>query len=471
VLQNVFNKVVYRIEDRVAAQPEHRSLVATAVLERTPKGIAAAVNRLIRDERLRPGDRLPTVRELAADLGVSPATVSEAWQALSAVGSIVSRGRAGSYVRAAVIPSRPVRYLGIGGAPTARGLDLSTGTPDPALLPSLTGAMARVGDRSRTSSYLDDPVLPELREHLAGTWPFAPQRLTIVDGALDALARVVEVVVRLGDRVVMEDPGFPALIDLLERAGADIVPVPLDGQGIDVDRLRMAMDVNPVAVFIQPRAQNPTGTSMTRLRASEVAAVVDRSRAVVVEDDHSGDIAVAEDVSVGAFLPDQTVHIRSYSKSHGPDLRMAAVGGTADVLDALAARRMLGAGWTSRILQGVVLELLTDTDAVEAVAEARTRYSARSARLRERLRDYGLSVSPGDGINVWVQVPDERTSLVALAARGIRVAPGAPFQIAPGQGSAIRVTCGALPDDPDVIDTVAAAIAGVEAPVGMTVSV
>jgi DNA-binding transcriptional MocR family regulator len=471
VLQNVFNKQVGRIEEWVAARPELRSLVTESVGERTPKGIAAAVNRLIRDERLRPGDRLPTVRELAADLGVSPATVSEAWQALSGVGSIVSRGRAGSFVRAAVIPSRPVRYLGVGGAPSARGLDLSTGTPDPELLPSLTEAMARVGDRSRTSSYLDDPVLPELREHLASSWPFTPQRLTIVDGALDALARVVEEVVRLGDRVVMEDPGFPALIDLLERAGADIVPVPLDGQGIDVDRLRMAMALNPVAVFIQPRAQNPTGTSMTRLRASEVAAVVDGTRAVIIEDDHSGDIAVADDVSVGAFLPDRTVHIRSYSKSHGPDLRMAAVAGTADVLDALGARRMLGAGWTSRILQGVVLELLTDPAAVGAVAAARDRYAARSTRLRERLRDHGLSVSPGDGINVWVEVPDERASLVALAAAGIRVAPGGPFQIAPGQVPAIRVTSGALPDEPDVIDTVAAAIAGVEAPVGGPVSV
>ena len=455
----------------MAARPEHRDLVVSAVVERTPKGIAAAVNRLIRDARLIPGDRLPTVRELAADLGVSPATVSEAWQALAGVGSIVSRGRAGSFVRAAVIPTRPVRYLGVGGAPSGPALDLSAGTPDPALLPSLTEAMARVGDRSRTSSYLDDPVLPELRDHLLGTWPFTPQRVTIVDGALDALARVVEDVVRLGDRVVMEDPGFPALIDLLERAGADIVPVPLDGQGIDVDRLRMAMELNPVAVFIQPRAQNPTGTSMTRLRASEVAAAMEGTRALLVEDDHSGDIAVADDVSVGAFLPDRTVHIRSYSKSHGPDLRMAAVGGTADVLDSLGARRMLGAGWTSRILQGVVLELLTDPDAVGAVAAARDVYAARSTRLRERLRDHGITASPGDGINIWVDVADERSTLVALAARGIRVAPGGPFQIAPGQGPAIRVTCGALPDDPEVIDTVAAAIAGVEAPVGGPVSV
>ena len=86
------------IEDRVLA----------AIDEPTPRGIAAAVNRLIRGGRLVTGDRLPTVRDLARSLGVSPATVSEAWQALSAVGAIESRGRAGTFVRSTEEPSRPV---------------------------------------------------------------------------------------------------------------------------------------------------------------------------------------------------------------------------------------------------------------------------------------------------------------------------------------------------------------------------
>ena len=83
------------------------SLVASAVLDRSPKGIAAAVHRLIRAGRLAQGDRLPTVRDLAKVLGVSPATVSEAWQALAAVGAIQARGRAGTFVRDTVIDLSP----------------------------------------------------------------------------------------------------------------------------------------------------------------------------------------------------------------------------------------------------------------------------------------------------------------------------------------------------------------------------
>ena len=113
------------------------SLVAGAVLDKSPKGIAAAVHRLIRAGTLETGDRLPTVRALAKELGISPATVSEAWQALAAVGAIQARGRAGTFVRTTVEPTRPARYLGIGGAPLAEGINLSTGTPDPLLLPPL----------------------------------------------------------------------------------------------------------------------------------------------------------------------------------------------------------------------------------------------------------------------------------------------------------------------------------------------
>jgi DNA-binding transcriptional MocR family regulator len=78
-------------------------------------------------------------------------------------------------------------------------------------------------------------------------------------------------------------------------------------------------------------------------------------RAIVIEDDHANNISSAPLVSVGRWLPDRTVHIRSYSKSHGPDLRLAAVGGAGDVVTAVANRRLLGPGWSSRILQALLL--------------------------------------------------------------------------------------------------------------------
>ncbi len=441
----------------LSAVPEHATTepvlatVSAAIVDRSPKGIAAAVHRLIRAGRLRTGDRLPTVRDLAKELNVSPATVSEAWQALAAVGAIRARGRAGTFVRDTVEPTRPARYMGIGGAPLAEGINLSTGTPDPALLPPLREAVDRVVARSTswTTSYLDDPVLPELEEILRRDWPFVPGRLTVVDGALDAMSRVVDEVVRLGDRVVMENPGFPPLIDLLERSGAEILPVELDGEGIVPASLAAAMLLEPVAVFVQPRAQNPTGISMSVGRCRALADVLSGYQAVVVEDDHSGDIATGEDVSIGMHLPERTVHIRSYSKSHGPDLRIAAVGGSADVIDPLVSRRMLGPGWTSRLIQAVLVELLTDPAAVAAVTRARSTYAMRSLAVRAGLAGEGVTSTTGEGINAWVEVADERSALITLAALGLRVSPGSPFMVGGSPSTHVRVTTGVL-DEHDV---------------------
>src|SRR5664279_5928967 len=98
--------------------------VALGIDEPTPRGIAAGIARLITSGDLAPGDRLPTVRALAAELGVSPATVSHAWQTLAGAGLIVSRGRSGSVVRSAPREWLPLRYRSLDGLLDAR-LDLS----------------------------------------------------------------------------------------------------------------------------------------------------------------------------------------------------------------------------------------------------------------------------------------------------------------------------------------------------------
>ena len=142
-------------------------------------------------------------------------------------------------------------------------LDLSTGTPDPRLLPELGPALARVSSQSLTSSYLDDAVLPELEDALRARWPFPPDSITVVDGAMDALDRVAQLVVDLGDRVVVEHPTFPPLLDLLEQLGADVIGVPLDSEGMVIEALAEALGRSPTALFLQPRAQSPTGVTMT----------------------------------------------------------------------------------------------------------------------------------------------------------------------------------------------------------------
>jgi DNA-binding transcriptional MocR family regulator len=432
--------------------------------DRSPRGIAGAIARRIRQGELVPGERLPTVRDVAAQLGVSPATVSEAWQALRRAGLVESRGRAGSFVRSAPRPWLSPRVQGLVGSVEGLPLDLSRGTPDPALLPALAPAFARVRPTADTNVYQDAPVLPELREQLEAMWPYDVEMITVVNGTQDAVSRTLEQAVGFGDRVAIESPGFPAFLDMLDVLGAEIVPLDLDEQGVTVASLTRALKGNPAAVVLQPRAQNPTGVSMTPRRAEELARAVRRSRssATVIEDDHSGAISTGPDVTLGRWIPDQVVHVRGFSKSHGPDLRIAAVGGPAAVLDRIVARRMLEAGWTSRMLQTILLDLLVEPRSVEAVEVARRTYAERQKAVCAALAEHGVDVAVPDGINLWLPVADERAALVHLTTVGIRAAGGSPF-LAPRaddsgpDGDHVRVTTGLV--DTAAASHVAAALA------------
>ena len=423
-------------------------LITGAVEDRSARGIAAAVSRLVTAGSLPAGARLPTVRDVARGLGVSPTTVSEAWQSLARAGAIQTRGRSGTFVAAPVLPRQRWRYSQLAGPTAPVSRDLSTGVPDHDLLPDLTDALKRIGDGRLTSSYLDAPVLPQLEAVLRSRWPFPPQRLTVVDGALDALDRVIGAVVRFGDRVVVENPAFPPLLDLLQTVGATVVGVPMDEHGVLPDRLHGVLAGHPsVALFLQPRAHNPTGAGVSPARAGALAAVLaEFPGLVVVEDDHAGDIASAAPVSLGRFLPGRTVHVASFSKSHGPDLRLAAIGGPAAIVTPVADRRLLGPGWSSRLLQGVLLDLLTDPAAVAQVAAARDAYAVRREALLTRLRERGVTATAADGINLWMSVDDQQIAMVELAAHGIAVAPGAPFCVTPLASDHVRVTVGLVAD-------------------------
>lgn len=427
-----------------------------ALRERSPAGLAAEISRLVHDGTLAPGERLPTVRDVSAALGVSAGTVGAAWAALARAGLIVARGRAGTFVRAERRELTP-HVQSLAARPTAGvaaepRIDLSLGTPDPAMLPPLHAALSRVAERADTGRYHDLPVLPELEALLREGWPAAGvEAITVVDGALDGIARTLEVTVRFGERVAVESPGFPYFFDLLDASGIEVVPLRSDADGVTPASLARALSRGVSAVILQPRAQNPTGVSMSHARARELArTIIDDpggSRALIIEDDHSALICTAPPVTLATWLPQRVVHVRSFSKSHGPDLRIAALGGPADIVDRIVARRMLGPGWTSRLLQTVLAGLLTDEGAIARVRTARLVYRDRLDRLAARLLRLGVDVGAPDGINLWMPVADERAALVHLAAEGIAVGAGTPFEASvPGADPQpyVRVTAGAL---------------------------
>lgn len=138
----------------------------------TAKGLAQAVSRAIRDGSLSPGDQLPPIRRVAAELMVSPTTVSAAWQLLSRSGTIRSDGRRGTTI-APVGRAGGERYTRALRHESDVTLDLSTGIPDADLLPDLGPVLAGFTGSPTPGSYLDDPVLDELRTALLARWPYA----------------------------------------------------------------------------------------------------------------------------------------------------------------------------------------------------------------------------------------------------------------------------------------------------------
>lgn len=420
--------------DRVLGGIEER------MAEPTARGLAAAVGRAVGEGLLADGDKLPPIRTVATELGLSPTTVSAAWALLGRAGTVQTGGRRGTVITAR--PAGPSRYRTALGGGELFGLDLSTGTPDPALLPDVTAALRRVEPPAEPGTYLDDPVLPALGELLRADWPFPPERITVVDGAMDALQLISAAHLRFGDRVAVEHPCFPPLLDLLDASGIVPVPVDVDDDGPVPAQVAAAVSAGVRAVFVQPRGQNPSGASLSPQRADELARVLRGRDVLVVEDDSAGAVAAAAAVSLGGALPAQTLHVRSYSKSHGPDLRLAALGGPAVLVDPVVDRRFLGQGWTSRLLQGVLVDLLTHTASVRAVQRAQREYARRRAAVVAGLVRAGVPVGGKDGLNIWVPVADESAALLLLATRGIGASAGRPFAVRPGQLPHLRVTVG-----------------------------
>jgi DNA-binding transcriptional MocR family regulator len=403
----------------------------------TARGLADAVGRAVGDGALPPGAKLPPVRRVAAELHMSPTTVSAAWQLLRRAGTIQTDGRRGTVV-ATSRAEGPGRYRAALRGRSGFALDLSTGVPDPLLLPALPALSQVAGP----SSYLDEPVLPELAALLRDRWPFPPDRLAVFDGAMDAVDQIASALLRLGDRAVVENPCFPPLLDLLDALGVQVAGVGTDEYGARPDQLAAALASRPAVVFLQPRALNPTGASWSPDRVAALATVLAQAPQVsVVEDDSAGDVSSAPLRSIGAHLPQRTVHIRSFSKSHGPDLRLAAVGGPAGLLDPILERRLLGQGWTSRLLQRLLHTLLTDPASVATVGAARAEYAHRRREVVTGLNAAGVALPAGDGINIWLPVLDEQAALISLAGDGIAAAAGAAFTV--GRGTPhLRVTVG-----------------------------
>jgi DNA-binding transcriptional MocR family regulator len=398
------------------------------------------------------------MRELAADLGVNPNTVAAAYRTLRERGVIETAGRRGSRVRPT--PATTGRaHIRVDVPEGVR--DLSSGNPDPALLPPLGPAFAAAaadGDRAPVL-YGEDAVEPELaRLAQAGLAadgiPDGP--LAVVSGSLDAVERVLAAHLKPGDTVAVEDPGWGRTLDLVPALGLRTVPVGVDDEGPRAEDVRRALLAGARALIVTDRAQNPTGAAVSATRARALRDVLaEHPETLLIEDDHGHGIV---DVPLHP-LAGTTRHwalVRSVAKAYGPDLRLAVVTGDAVTLDRVRGRQRLGPGWVSLLLQRAVVRLWAD-GAVDGRAVAAA-YGRRRDALIDALARRGIAAHGRSGMNVWVPVPDETGAVARLLHAGWAVSPGARFRI--GSAPGIRVTVSTLGEDEagEVADAIASAL-------------
>lgn len=396
----------------------------------TSVNIASSVEAAVASGRAAAGSLLPPVRALAAHLAVSPATVAAAYRLLQDRGVIVADGRRGTRVS----PAPPIALpADVSLPPGVR--DLSSGNPDPALLPRLPRLTV---DQRLYGEELNEPALLELAREQFRADRLPAEHVTVVSGALDGVERVLREHLRAGDRVAVEDPSFTGVLDLLSALSLVAVPVAVDDQGLLPAPLKKAIR-SCDAVIITPRAQNPTGAALTPKRARELRAVLaTRPQVVVIEDDHAGPAAGADYVTTIDRQRESWAVVRSVSKWLGPDLRVAVMASDARTHARVQGRQTLGARWVSHILQRIVVRIWGDCITERAGDVYRERREALLRALRER----GIAARGASGLNVWIPVAEESATASALLQLGWAVKAGERYRIA--SPPAIRVTIATL---------------------------
>ena len=413
--------------------------VSDHIREGSAVEIATRVEEAVRRGRLVPGAALPTVRGLARELGISPTTVSAAYRLLRERGLLLTAGRRGTRIA----PAPPVA-AGARVELPAGTRDLATGNPDPRLLPRLGPYLARLSPAPHLySDEIHSPALVALARERFRADGIPVPALAVVSGALDGIERVLAARLRPGDRVAVEDPGFPGILHLVRALGLVLVPVAVDDAGLEPAAFERALGRGVQAVIVTPRAQNPTGACFHRDRVRALRRLLDRAPEVlVIEDDHCDVAAGTPAHTLCGGRDGHWAVVRSVSKTLGPDLRLAILCGDEETVARVSGRQLLGSRWVSHLLQQLVVALWSDPRVATRLERASACYAERREAVVAALAARGIAATGRSGLNVWVPVREETPVVLRLAARGYAVQAGEIHRL--DTPPAIRVTTAAL---------------------------
>ncbi len=423
--------------DRAASAPLHRQL---------EHGLRGA----IRDGRLPGGTALPSTRTLAADLGISRGIAVEAYEQLIAEGYLTSRPGGATRVADRVVPAHRERR---GPEPVGYRFDFRPGRPEVGEFPRSTWlrSLRRVladapADRL---GYLDGYGVPELRIALAGYLnrvrgtATEPADIIIATGFAQALRLIARVLHDRGARrVAVEDPSDPEYRATIDEAGLVPVGVPVDEDGLIVDRLA---DRHVDAVVVTAAHQYPTGAVLSPARRS---ALVDWARthdAFIIEDDYDAEFRYDRE-PIGALQglsPDRVLYTGTASKVLAPGLRLGWIVAPAALTDGLAAAKQRADMGSAALDQLAFADFLGHGELDHHLRHMRALYRRRRdillAALAVHLPDL-RPVGAAAGLHVLAWLPDEidEARLVERAANaGIALGALAARRIAPGPGGLI----------------------------------
>jgi GntR family transcriptional regulator/MocR family aminotransferase len=456
--------------------------------------IANSLCQAIRTGQLKPGDRLPTLRHLASELGVSLTTVTAAFKSLAENGwtrGEIGRGtfvaERGGYESGSAPPAvsaftssrrwpvvkNPwrrralVSLMGRLRSTFPNATNCSFGGPDPSLLPLnlIKRHWKSVFDdvTNRDLQYKTVDPIEVLTEILparlsAEGIPVEGGDLIVGTSAQQFMALATDVVSRLGGSreavFAVEQPGYYTIFDTWDHAGVRMIGIETDEEGARPESLECAIRAGANAVLLTPRAHNPTGASWTPERLQALGDVLSQyPHVLAIEDDHFGDIAGEQPGSLLADVrvEDRVIYIRSFSKSIAPDLRLSVAAARPRLKTLLQEAKSHADGWSSRLLQRVLAGVLQDEGLASWLGRVRHTYRTRRERVAEVLANCGLPgvvVWPGrDGVNLWIHLPsgfDANEVIERAAALGVLVAPGEVFYLSPGHSDVVRFNVGSV---------------------------
>jgi DNA-binding transcriptional MocR family regulator len=419
--------------------------------------IAEALSGDVKSGRLRPGDRLPTHRDLAYRLGVTVGTVTRAYAEAARRGLVGGEVGRGTYVRDIRPASFSVlddRSDGAGGeAPINLGISKAA-TAEAG--PLLAAALRKLADSPDLGTLLDyQPHRGQLRHRAAGAAWLAraglavdPERVVVTAGGQHAMSVAFAALARPGDLVLAEQytyAGMKAVAGLLQLR---LQGVATDGDGLVPEAFEAACRAGPArALYCMPNLQNPTGSVMPAERRRAIAAIAEAHDVAIVEDDVYGFLDADLPPPLASFAPTVGHYLTSLSKSLAPGLRIgflaAPAGGERAFINPLRATAWMAVPLMAEIAARWIEDGTADRLAAHRRAEALTRQALAAALFHGKWQAHPAS------FHGWLLLPEPWTAdgyVEAARQRGVIVTSATTFALVRPAIEAVRVCLSATPD-------------------------